>query len=106
MAKIKLLVATLIVIIVASLSFNAYQYSTNLAVTTQNKKEEMATLLIHDAAAINSKLLTLDKLVSEACQQLTATGLTGSAAERVLSDLYTQNSDMIVNAEQQTKMTY
>jgi hypothetical protein len=98
MAKMKLLATALIAIMIASLSFNAYQYSTNLSVTTQNKKEEMATLLIHHAAEINSQLLTLDKLVSDACLQLSRTGLTGASVDKILSDLYAQHSDIIVNA--------
>jgi hypothetical protein len=98
MAKVKLLVTILIVVMVVSLALNAYQYSTNLSRTTQSSKEEMAQLLIHDAAEINEELLRLDILVSDACQKLSSTGLTGSAAEQVMSDLYTQNSNIIVNA--------
>jgi hypothetical protein len=58
----------------------------------------MATLLIHDVSSINSELQKLDDLVSTACRQLSLTGLTGAEAEKVLSDLYTQNSNIIVNA--------
>lgn len=98
MAKVKLLVTVLVIILIASLAFNAYQYSTNLSLTTQSSKEDMASRLIHDAANINEDLLTLDSLVADACQKLSSTGLTGAAAEQVLSDLYTQHSDIIVNA--------
>ena len=98
MLKMKLLVAILIVIMVTSLVFNAYQLNTNLSLTSQSNKETMATLLIHDVSSINSELQKLDDLVSTACRQLSLTGLTGAEAEKVLSDLYTQNSNIIVNA--------
>ena len=98
MAKIKLLIAVLILIMVFSLALNTYQWSTNLSLTSQNEKELMATFLIHNAANINLELQNLDDLISEACQQLSVTGLTGTAAEKILSDLYTQQSNVIVNA--------
>ncbi len=97
MAKLKLLVAILIVIMVFSLAFNVYQWSNNLSLTSQSEKELMATFLINDASSINLKLQNLDELISEVCQQLSVTGLTGTAAEKILSDLYTQHSDVIVN---------
>jgi hypothetical protein len=98
MAKTKLIVASLIVIVVASLAFNGYQWSSNLAVSKQSDKEEMAQILIHDAAEINAELLRLDDILLTACQQLSATGLTGPQAEMILSNLYTDNSEIIVNA--------
>ncbi len=55
MLKMKLLVAILIVILVASIAFNAYQWNTNLSLTNQSKKEAMAALLIQDASNINSE---------------------------------------------------
>lgn len=96
--KTKLLVTILIVIMVASLAFNAYQWSTNLSLTSQSKKDLMASFLIQDASNVNSELLKLDSLISNACRQLSLTGLTGTEAEKVLSDLFTQHSDVIVNA--------
>ncbi len=98
MLKLKLLVGVLIVIIVASLAFNAYQWSTNVSLTNQSKKELMASLLIQDASSVNSELLKLGGFVSSACSQLSLTGLTGAGAEKVLSDLYTEHSNIIVNA--------
>jgi hypothetical protein len=98
MLKMRLLVAVLIVIMVASLAFNAYQWSTNLALTNQSNEKLMPTLLIHDVSSINSELQKLDSLLSNACRQLSLTGLTGAEAEKVLYDLYTQNSNIIVNA--------
>lgn len=81
-----------------SLTFNAYQWSTNLSLTGQSEKELMATILIHDASSINLELQNLDDLLSETCQKLSVTGLTGTAAENILNDLYTQQSNVIVNA--------
>lgn len=98
MAKTKLIIPVLLVILIVSLAFNAYQYSNSFTVKPQSNGEEMPLLLIHDAAEINNELLQLDRLLSEACQKLTSTGLTGQAAEKVMSDLYTENSDIIVNA--------
>ncbi|MCW4030625.1 MAG: PDC sensor domain-containing protein [Candidatus Bathyarchaeota archaeon] len=98
MAKTKLLVIVLVILLAASLLFNMYQWSTNSQVTSQSKKEEMASFLIRDSSSINSELQKLDDAMSNACQQLSSTGLTGDAAEKVLSDLYAQNSNVIINA--------
>ncbi len=94
----KLLVAVLIVILVASIAFNAYQWNTNLSLTNQNKKEAMSALLIQDASNINSELQKLDSLISNACSQLSLTGLTGAGAEKILSDLHNENPKIILNA--------
>ena len=83
---------------IISLGFNAYQWNTNLSLTKQSKEQEMELILIHSQASINAELLSLDGLVSNACQQLSATGLTGVEAEKILNGLYTENSDIIVNA--------
>jgi len=98
MAKTKLIVALLAIIIVASLAFNGYQWSSNLTLSQQSDKEEMAQILIHDAAEINAELLRLDNILLTACQQLSTTGLTGPQAEMILSNLYTDNLEIIVNA--------
>jgi hypothetical protein len=98
MAKTKLSVTFVIVIMVTSLVFNAYQWNTNLSLTKQSYKEEMVLILIHSEAAINSELLKLDSLLSNACQQLSTNGLTGPEAEKILNSLYIENSDIIVNA--------
>lgn len=98
MLKMKLLVLILSVILVVSLAFNVYQQSTISSLSSQNKKEEMASLLLHDGASINSELQTLDNVVLDACQKLSSTGLTGVAAEQIINEIYTQNSDIIVNA--------
>jgi hypothetical protein len=98
MAKVKLLVAVLITIMVVSLAFNAYQWNANFSLTSQSKGELMASFLIQDASNINAELSKLDGFISNACRQLSTTGLAGAEAEKVLSDLYNQHSDVIVNA--------
>ena len=98
MAKIKLLFVIITVIMIFSLTFNAYQWSTNLSLTGQSEKELMATILIHDASSINLELQNIDDLLSETCQKLSVTGLTGTAAENILNNTYTQQSNVIVNA--------
>jgi hypothetical protein len=98
MVRTKLLVIFVTVIMVVSIGFNAYQWNTNLSLTQLNNKEEMGLILIHAEAAINTELLKLDRLLSNACQQLSTIGLTGSEAEKILNGLYTENSDIIVNA--------
>jgi sensor domain CHASE-containing protein len=98
MAKTKLLVISVTIIMIISLAFNAYQWSTNLSPAKQSFKEEMALTLINAQATINAELLRLDRLLSNACQQLSTTGLVGTGAEEILNGLYTENSDLIVNA--------
>lgn len=93
-----LIVVVLIAIMGVSLAFNVYQWNANRSLSGQSQKESMATLLINDASNINSELQKLDDLVSTACQQLSVAGLTGTDAEKILSDLYTQQSSVIVNA--------
>jgi len=96
MAKTKLLIILVTVIMVASIGFNAYQWNQNLSLTKQSN--EMPLILIQSGAAINAELLKLDRLLSNACQQLSTTGLTGPEAENILNGLYTENSDIITNA--------
>ncbi len=98
MGKIKLLVTFLAIITIISLAFNVYQWNTNLSLTRQSNEEEMGLLLIHAEATINAKLLSLDRLLSNACQLLSTTGLTGPEGEKILNDLFTENSDIIANA--------
>ncbi len=98
MAKIKLLVTFVTVIMITSLAFNVYQWNTNLSLTKRSSEKEMGLLLINAEATINAKLLRLDGLLSNACQQLSITGLTGPEAMKILNGLYTENSDIIINA--------
>ena len=98
MTKTKILVAILIVIMSISLALNAYQWTTTLSVSEQSKKEEMGSILINSQASINAELLRLDGLLADACQKLSTTGLTGSGADEILNDIYTENSEIIVSA--------
>ncbi len=98
MAKTKILVTFVTIILIISLSFNAYQWNTNLSLTKQSKQAEMGQILINAQAAINSELLKLDSLLSNASQQLSTSSLTGPDAEKILNDLYTKNNDLIMNA--------
>jgi hypothetical protein len=98
MEKIKILIIFVTVVMVISVAFNAYQLSMNLSPVKQSSKEEMGLLLINAQAAINTELLRLDGLLSNACQQLSAAGLVGTDAEEILNGLYTENSDLIVYA--------
>ncbi len=97
MDRIKRLVTFLIVITIISLAFNAYQWKTNISLTKQSS-EEMELILIHAQATINAELLRIDRLLSNACQQLSATSLTGPEAENILNNLYTENSDIVANS--------
>ena len=98
MNKNKLLVVLLIVIMSISLALNAYQWNLNLSNANQSTKEEMGSILINSQASVNAELLRLDRLLSEACQQLSTVGLTGAETDKILNDLYTANSDIIVSA--------
>ena len=97
MSKIKVLSIIVTVIMIMSLAFNAYQWNTNLSLSKQSN-EEMALIIINSEAAINAELRRIDKLLSNACQQLSNKGLTGSEAEQILSSLYTENSDIIISS--------
>jgi hypothetical protein len=98
MIKTRLIVALVTVILVISLAFNVYQWNTNLSLTKLSNKEEMEWILFNAQATINAKLLRLDGLLSNACQQLSTTGLAGAETEEILNDLYTESSDIIINA--------
>ena len=97
MSKIKLLFIIVTVIMIISLAFNAYQLNTNLSLTKQSN-EEMELIIINSEAAINAELRRLDKLLSNACQQLSTKGLTGPEAKQILSRLYAENSDIIISS--------
>lgn len=96
------MVFALISIMIISVVFNACQLSLNLSLTQQKNetatKQEMNVLLIQAQAGINGALENLDNSLQTACQRLSATDLTGPAANAVLNDLYTNNSLLIVNA--------
>ena len=97
MAKTKLIISALLIAMVVSLAFNAYQWNSNLTLTQQSQKQEMMTLLMQAQASINAQLENLDSNLQTACQRLSTTGLSGAAADEVLLDLVSNNT-LIVNA--------
>ncbi len=98
MAKLHIAIVALTVFLIVSLALNSYQWGGSLALMEQQQKQEMASLLLHTQATINAQLQNLDGVLLAACQELSTTGLTGAQAERVLSELYANNSDLVVNA--------
>jgi hypothetical protein len=101
MAQPKKLILVLTAILAVSLIFNAYQLSTNLALTQQNNgeaaKQEMVSQLMHTQNNVNIELSRLDAALMSACQRLSSVGLDGAQARAVLSELAANNS-LIVNA--------
>ena len=97
MSKSKLLIAILIVIVIISVAFNIYQWTANLSSAKQGN-EEMELIIINSEAAINAELLRLDNLLSNACQQLSTTDLTGLEAKQILNGLYSENSGVIISS--------
>ena len=97
MSKSKLLIAILIVIVIISVAFNIYQWTANLSSAKQGN-EEMELIIINSEAAINAELLRLDNLLSNACQQLSTTDLTGLEAKQILNGLYAENSGVIISS--------
>lgn len=101
MAKTKLAVLILIIVLAGSLSFNVYQWSSNQAVAQQNQastvRQEMVSQLMHTQNNVNSKLAQLDSALMAACREISQTGLTGTAADQILSRLVA-NDSLIVNA--------
>ena len=96
MSRIKLLFTIVTIVAIISLALNIYQWNVNLSRTKQSYREEMEQILIQAEADINAELVRLDRLLSNACQQLSTTGLTGSEAKNILNSLYTENSDVII----------
>ena len=101
MAKLKIAVYWLVVIVVLSLSINLYQWAGNLGVYQENQdyatRQNMASLLSQMQMRANNELDKLNSSLLGACQQLSTTGLDGAQARKVLSDLV-DSSSLIVNA--------
>ncbi len=101
MARTKLAVLGLIILLAFSLSINVYQWSSSQAVAQQNQaskvRQEMISQLMHTENNVNSKLAELDRALMAACKKLSQTGLTGAAADQVLAKIVADNS-LIVNA--------
>jgi sensor domain CHASE-containing protein len=100
MAKSALVIG-LIVILIASVGFNVYQWSTNQALSQQKDdvaiRQEMVSQLMHTQINVNSQLAELDNALRSACQGLSTAGLDGAKARTILSELVANNS-LIVNA--------
>ncbi|MCL5877251.1 MAG: cache domain-containing protein [Candidatus Bathyarchaeota archaeon] len=101
MAKSKTIILVLVAVVVVSLGFNVYQYSSNQALSQQNTdsapRQEMVSQLMHTQNNINTELANLDAALLSACQKLSTMGLNGAQARIILSDLADSNS-LIVNA--------
>lgn len=97
----KIAICCLAVVIVVSLVLNAFQYSQNLTLTSQNTelaaKQEMTALLTEVQFGVNTELNELDASLQAACQKLSNMDLNGIQARSVLSDLVANNS-LIVDA--------
>jgi hypothetical protein len=116
MARYKIVIFGLIAILIISVGFNVYQYSSNHA-TTQNQsataRQEMVSQLMHTQNNVNTKLAELEATMKTACKQLSTTGLTGSQADAILSQAAasdpiimnsaaTDTNDILVNVKPDT----
>jgi hypothetical protein len=101
MAKTKRLVIGLALILVASVGFNIYQWSTNSSLMQQSQlsleRQEMLHQLTATQSKINDNLVSLDDALQTACHKLSTAGLSGTQARAALSELVANNS-LIVNA--------
>jgi len=100
MAKTRLVIVVLIVLLVASLGFNVYQYTATQAAQQNGEadvRQDMVSQLMHTQNNVNSELSKLDAALADSCSQLSAVGLDGTQVRTVLSALVANNS-LIVNA--------
>ncbi len=101
MTKTKLAIYCLTIIVAVSIILNAFQYSQNNTLATQNSeltaKQEMTTLLTEVQSEVNTKLKELDLELQAVCQSLSNMDLESIPARSVLIDLFSNNS-LIVNA--------
>lgn len=101
MARLKILIFSLIAVLIISLGFNIYQYGTNQVTTQENQsaaaKQEMVSQLMHTQNNVNTKLAELEATMKIACQQFSSAGLTGSQADSILSETAASNP-LIVSA--------
>jgi len=100
MAKTNLVILALIVLLVASVGFNVYQFTATQS-PQQNPeadvRQDMVSQLMHTQNNVNSELAKLDAALADSCSQLSSVGLDGAQARTVLSALVANNS-LIVNA--------
>jgi hypothetical protein len=95
MKKTTLIVVTLIIAVIISIGFNAFQATqTNTQATT---KLEMVTKLTQAQVEINAQLKQLSDNTASAAQQLGSTGLSGNQARQILSQL-AQSNPYIIDA--------
>jgi hypothetical protein len=99
MPKTKLLIAVLITLLVVSVGCNIYQWSTSNVAQDDlvSVHQQMTQQLTMVQTNIDLKFASLDAAMLTACQQLSATGLTGAEARAVLTSLVA-NDSLIVNA--------
>jgi hypothetical protein len=107
MTRLRLTVFGLIAILVISLGFNIYQWSTNQAFMSGNQsaaaKQEMVSQLMHTQNNVNSKLAELEATMRTACQQLSSAGLTGPQADAILSEAAASDPIIMNSAATDTK---
>jgi sensor domain CHASE-containing protein len=107
MARYKLAIFCLIAVLVISLGFNVYQWSTNQAATqtssSASAKQEMVSQLMHTQNNINTKLAELEAIMKTTCKQLSSTGLTGPQADAILSEAAASDPVIMNTAATDTK---
>jgi len=101
MKTTKLYALILAAALIVTVAVNVYQYTLNIDLNRQaaqaNTQLDMKTMLAQVQEEINLELQSLDEALLDACNQLTHTGLTGTQARTVLTELVANNS-LIVNA--------
>jgi len=97
MQKTKTLAIILVFTLIIAIALNVYQYTLNLDLSIENKQFEMQNRLDQVQAQVKGELQTLDQMLLDACIDLSSTGLTGTQAREVLSNVVANNS-LIVNA--------
>ncbi len=100
MNKSTLIVSTLIIALVASIGFNAYQATQNSTLSNQNTQQttklEMTSILTQAQVKINSELQALGNSAIYASQQISGTGLGGEQARNLLKSI-AQNYSFIID---------
>ncbi|MCW4000645.1 MAG: PDC sensor domain-containing protein [Candidatus Bathyarchaeota archaeon] len=101
MEKLKAVTLALVALLIISISANIYQLNTNHPGAQNSPSavagQEMLSQLMQTQNNIDINLAKLDAAMQVACQQLSATGLSGSQARAVLDQLVA-NDTLIVNA--------
>ncbi len=104
MAKTKLLIGLLAVLLLVSIAANIYLANQNLTLNNQNTQDatkvEMVSLLSAVQSKVDTEIERIGNSVIYASQQLTTTGITGDQAREVISAL-AANSSYIIEAATQ-----